>query len=850
MASLIDDITAISIQSPHFSPVSEMELFPVHASCEKGFKYRVAILYGSNGSGKSTIAQGFRNCTLETTQSDITLILKDKSHKPISISTRPKIFVFDEAYVEQNIKVQQEGLDTIVLFGEQSELDAKIRQNEKEMALLQEEIDKREELRSQFSDPSNLLSPRYWVSQIKKQLKRRGGWADMQGITINGNRKAANVTETEIDRIGKISVQMSQEALEEKYKRLLEELDDWRPKQSYDRNSWVTVERIPLPYLPFDGKKTEELLRVIPPLPVLTAREKELLKLFDYNVIRNVKGFLSVSSRQVCPQCFQRISPEHRKNTLESIERILNRDAEEFNESLKSLLLSPIESYRYSDNKIQAKLLDVNQAIERHNEAVREKMQKPFSVIQYDANPLSEAYRALSEEIASLNRRMFIISEQNKRQSYSYASYERENKPLWQKALNNILPFFNNDFQSRKERYLLESGEERDLLENDLERFIEIHRQLSDLNDQIAHLEIDESYQKLTAQREEERDVLRLLESMESEMESLKQKTAELDAQRRNFVLATEKINHSLAYIFFSKDRMRVELGDNQRYALKIRNQTVQPNRISCGERNALALSYFFTDIADNTPSNHLYSEEMLLVIDDPVSSFDMENRVGILSFLRMRLQEILYANPNTKVLFMTHDVSVLYDTLKGVEEISKWCASHAKHAEFSCFHLKKPSIEKFLYKKHSDYTAMMQLIYEYAQNPDPERGVTIGNVMRRTLEAFSTFLFKQSIEGITLDEEVLRMLSNDIVREYFKNSMYRLVLHGESHTEESARGAPETAFWSYLSSEEKQRTAKDILCFMYEINPYHVLKHLSSHEQKNVKNVLDGWMKNIVSDS
>ena len=77
--------------------------------------------------------------------------------------------------------------------------------------------------------------------------------------------------------------------------------------------------------------------------------------------------------------------------------------------------------------------------------------------------------------------------------------------------------------------------------------------------------------------------------------------------------------------------------------------------------------------------------------------------------------------------------------------------------------------------------------------------------------------------------------------KSYFQNSMYRLVLNTESHLQEAVQGAPEMSFFSHLTVEEKQRTARDVLCFMYCVNPAHVLAHLP-----NARKELDNWMASI----
>ena len=83
-----------------------------------------------------------------------------------------------------------------------------------------------------------------------------------------------------------------------------------------------------------------------------------------------------------------------------------------------------------------------------------------------------------------------------------------------------------------------------------------------------------------------------------------------------------------------------------------------------------------------------MYSSEFLLVIDDPVSSFDMENRVGILSFLRFKINQILSSCVTSKILVMTHDLSVLFDLQKAMDEIASACAANRKNAEYSSFQL------------------------------------------------------------------------------------------------------------------------------------------------------------------
>ena len=62
-----------------------------------------------------------------------------------------KIFVFDEKYISRNIKVQESGLGTIVLLGEQVELEKRLEELKTQIAKLQANIDSKAENVQQFN---------------------------------------------------------------------------------------------------------------------------------------------------------------------------------------------------------------------------------------------------------------------------------------------------------------------------------------------------------------------------------------------------------------------------------------------------------------------------------------------------------------------------------------------------------------------------------------------------------------------------------------------------------------------------------------------------------------------------
>jgi len=115
---------------------------------------------------------------------------------------------------------------------------------------------------------------------------------------------------------------------------------------------------------------------------------------------------------------------------------------------------------------------------------------------------------------------------------------------------------------------------------------------------------------------------------------------------------------------------------------------------------------------------------------------------------------------------------------------------------------------------------------------------------MRQMLEAFSTFLYKKGIEEVSADQNILSCLPEPEYRNYFENLMYRLVLNNGSHKLDQTKAMSDLNFFTVVSKDEKQRTAKEVLCFIYLLNKRHLLEHLDGCD--NVETNLSLWCENI----
>lgn len=798
MASTIESLTGITIQSPHFNDTHRFDLFrmlnPDKKSGDPYINTRVCLLFGPNGSGKSTIARGFWNYAhaVVDPEPEIALLSGDSRIHLSPDARAKKIFVFDEKYIDESIRIRGEGMDSIVLFDKQIDLDKQIQEMQKNIDDNQTELDRLTEAHQKFLDKKNDESPDYWSKVVQDRLKDDNGWAGIRGRKINRKRNNAKVTETEVERLGVLQPRKTMKETQASFDSLFSayaRIDDTAMRIS------PAVET--LKFDPQLEKKTAALLASLPQRQELTHREAQLLDLFGIRIISDAKGFLADRSHTTCPHCLQPVSDEYRDQTLGQIERILNPEVDSFKRALEVLCIQQIsaESFRaYSTldqsvyDHVLSKVALFNAAAEAHNDIIQKKIADPFAPQAYDpADSVCDAYTQLNCALAQLEEA--------------------------RKAYNRII----DDMEAAKKELLL-------------------------LNDELAHYTISDGYENLRRCRRAMNDSFREIEQHTNTARSLRCKLDDLNARRMNFKVAAEQINRSLEYIFCSKARLELELRDDHLYHLKSRGQDVSPENISCGERNALALCYFFTHIANESDESNLYASESLLVIDDPVSSFDFENKIGILSFLRMKFAQILKACATTKILVSTHDISVLLNLSDAVADIAK---DKSIKAPLSHVQLMNKQVSPFPKKKYNEYTRLLEMVYSYAKGDDAEMDLSIGNMMRRALEAFSSFSYKKGITDVSLDANILSILPNDHIRNYFNNSMYRLVLHGESHFEDAVRCAPESTFFSRLAPDEKQRTAKDVLCFIYALNPLHILSHLPK-----AKDDLAQWYHQISESS
>ncbi|MGH1601459.1 AAA family ATPase [Campylobacter majalis] len=736
--------------------------------------HRFCLIYGKNGSGKSTISQAFNAIKFDKSVFNINKIL-DENNQEIQITQeqKKKIFVFNEKYIDEKIKLKDNGLDTIILLGEAVDIDNKLQKLQKIYDSKIKRKDKYEKILTGYENDQNTDNPKKYENQIVEILKDK--FADREKEILGRQRKDLHNKTIEFAKniMKNYATQTSKDILQNDFDQKLSEYQSVRSEVNFEN-----------PIQLLDITDINNLLLYQVKQKPLNQEQMQIKEIIENDEIsRNIMK----SDKELCPYCFQKLTNEYKKEILNILENIFNKDIQNHKNELE-IKKTQIENL-LDDLKIvsQMDILDnelfnnINSQIKKYQEhavlKINKKINSVFVSISLDEN--------FNDIINDINANLQQLEQ--KRQK----------------------------FQAQK----LTANE----LKSELER----------LNSQIAFYEINQDFNDYEEKLKYKEYLEYKNNHNDARLNFIKKLLSRLNSQKEQANIAQNKINQHLKYIFFKDDRLQLSYLDEQKqYMLQINGNSVKAKDISNGERNAIALSYFFTEIFSNENELDIYKNPKFIVIDDPISSFDFENKVGVMSFLNYQIQNIINGCKNSKIIVLTHDLMSMFD----LQKIGKTIFN--KYKNFSQFELKNNVLENFGENyNYSEYKTLLNKIYNYAKNSQQsDNSTNIGNDMRKLLEAFGTFNYQCGIEKIATDETITSKLS-PTQKTYFSNLMYRLVLHGESHMEDKTKILD---FTSYISETEKQNTAKDILSLLYLLHDTHLKKYLHKEQIKSIEE----WVK------
>lgn len=762
---MFENITSLTIKGGFFDIPTELKLF----------ESRLNVLFGRNGSGKSSIAEALaeyaspinnesqRNYDLEFDQQ-----LPDDYKK--------KIFVFDEEFTRKNLRIDQQGLDAIVMLGTMGDLQEQIDRKETESKSLENEITK---LGSEKSESEESIDTLFY--QIKKDLY---SWASTDS-QIKGNATNSRINENTIKNINDIGEDIEDSETEQSLSDFLKSsLAIYLQSEGGTSIHWKQAGIT----LPISLNQLIEVINQRVERPVLSDRDQVIMEIASgqYSHYENdAKTVFRDSDLHYCPLCLRPIKEEEKSDIIRRIESTLTDKAELYKKRLSDL-----------SNKFG----DIPNSIPQ----LPDSFEKGKNEVEHERGALNSILRRIRELIGQRSENL-------------YSSPDKIVSKLKDCDLQNHLDRYNERVQSLSssvtsyDEMIQERDDKKELLET--------------ANSKIAYILYNQVIRSYFQAQNKKSLCETQLKQKTDEKATVDNEKLELVQQKKQIKIALDFINQALSYVFFDKNRLQLISG-NDCYLLKSHGRSVLPSKVSMGERNIISLCYFFASIFNGKEDDKKYTDESLIIIDDPISSFDRENKLGVMSLLRWQCDKFLKGNTNTKMLILTHDLLSAFN----MQKIACDMPDIEKNSKI--LYLKNRNIE-IQGRGKSEYKRLIMDVFEFAKDPSELSDLSIGNKMRMLIEAYSTFNYNEGIDKILREEKLINKIPEE-KREYYRNFMTRLILNGMSHTEERAYAL--SNYDEFYTDCEKKKTARSLLLFLYYIDELHLSSYLKEEGVTTVK--------------
>lgn len=781
MSSKIPSILGVHVCSGAFKSGHDIDLFGSLQSGGNGPKpVRASIIFGQNGSGKSTIAREI--AAISRGESYGYLYGENSSALFLADNERAGIRVFDEDYVESKTRIKGDGLDSIVMLGKQVATADAIEETEKSINDVKAEIEALDSKITELENGSNSVDK---LEKKAKESVKSTGWAE--------RRQKITGTKPSLGKNAWIDVQNAKtdenrETLGQQFEVMLSVFEKARDAGQDDINSVPSINVAPYVEDHLIGLLSRQIDN-----PELSEREQRILELVkndNQSIVDAAVDVFSSDDTRVCPMCQQKVSQEHKESIVASIRKVLNKAVEEFRAELSAASLPrldetidiPDQVTESAKANLKDAFLEVNRLIDEYNSRIELRKANIYKTQFVDALGLGSALEKLEIALESVNSEINSIND----------------------AIKG-----------------------RNTLEKDLLR----------LNDEISRTDARQDIESWTTAQDNLASAKASKADKLKEQKRLLSEKEQQEAALRQIDIAVDVINSYLANVYFDSDRFKLVL-DGEQYKVLSHGQSVAPDNISTGERNVLALCYFFTEGGEGKEQGHADDDPQYVVLDDPISSFDMENRVGVCSLIREQAERILQSNDESKITVLTHDSSVMHDLQKVFEDIRMLMMS--KSFTFNTRKLVGTAIEAV--PKGTEYAALLNRVYLFAKSEteDLNESYVIGNILRRIVEGYGTFNYGIGVEELFRDQDLASRLGSHLP--YIKSAMYRLMLNDESHLRDRVSTMNPSDRFERFSYEDKRSCAQCVLLMLYTLDQTHVKRQLKGISIAELQRQVAAW--------
>ncbi|KQV85417.1 AAA family ATPase [Rhizobacter sp. Root1221] len=236
------------------------------------------------------------------------------------------------------------------------------------------------------------------------------------------------------------------------------------------------------------------------------------------------------------------------------------------------------------------------------------------------------------------------------------------------------------------------------------------------------------------------------------EIEKLDQQVSSLEALLSNETVGAKEFNDVL-HRFIGRSELCLSFNQNKKGYEIIRNGVGEHDgNLSEGEKTAIAFVYFITKLKEN--GNNI--KDTIVVVDDPVSSFDSNHLFHAYSFLRTQCSEAL------QLFVLTHNFTyfkLVRDWFSGTNRNRR-----ADKKPENCFfyrldappgsprHSLLVDADDSLKNYGSEYHYIFKMLYEYKTRTTLNRDEAFltANLARKLMESFFSFKFPKRRSDIS----------------------------------------------------------------------------------------------------
>lgn len=110
------------------------------------------------------------------------------------------------------------------------------------------------------------------------------------------------------------------------------------------------------------------------------------------------------------------------------------------------------------------------------------------------------------------------------------------------------------------------------------------------------------------------------------------------------------------------------------------------------------------------------FRDKYFIVIDDPISSFDYENKLGVYFYLKKMITANYNSDKEAQVLILSHERDVVYYLMKALDNIRTKSNDKISHNSLI---ISSKKVENFKYTAKADYTYLFKDAFEFASIED-----------------------------------------------------------------------------------------------------------------------------------